>query len=175
MAGGALVSKLHKGFAEFLDAGLVTGTAPRLYGAQASGCAPIVHLVQRGGAQIEPVVPNTVCRSLAIGNPADGPFAAHAIRDSGGWASAVSDAELVEGIRFLAQDAGVFAETAGGVTVAAALALARSGRLRPDDEVVLCITGHGLKTVDAVSGTLPDAPVVAPRLKDVAALVERTT
>jgi threonine synthase len=175
MAGGALVSKLHKGFAEFLDAGLVTGTAPRLYGAQASGCAPIVHLVQRGGARIEPVVPNTVCRSLAIGNPADGPFAAHAIRDSGGWASAVSDAELVEGIRFLAQEAGVFAETAGGVTVAAALALARSGRLRPDDEVVLCITGHGLKTVDAVSGTLPDAPVVAPRLKDVAALVERTT
>jgi threonine synthase len=175
MAGGALVSKLHKGFAEFLDAGLVTGAAPRLFGAQASGCAPIVRLVERGGTQVEPVVPDTVCRSLAIGNPADGPFAARAIRESGGWASAVSDAELGEGIRFLAQDAGVFAETAGGVTVAAALALARSGRLRPDDEVVLCITGHGLKTVDAVGRTLPDAPVVAPRLKDVAALVERTT
>src|SRR5213595_1671928 len=137
MAGGSLVSKLHKGFREFLDAGLVAGPAPRLYGAQAAGCAPIVQLVERGGDVLEPEVPNTICRSLAIGNPADGPFAAHAMQQSGGWAAAVSDDALVLGIRFLAEDAGVFAETAGGVTVAAALALARAGRLRPEDEVVL--------------------------------------
>jgi len=86
----------------------------------------------------------------------------------------VSDDELVDGIRVLAQDAGVFGETAGGVTLAAALALARAGRLRPDDEVVLCVTGHGLKTVEAVSGALPEAPVIAPRLREVAALVEET-
>jgi len=172
MAGGSLVSKLRKGFGEFLDAGLVAGTAPRLYGAQASGCAPIVRLVERGGTQIEPEVPSTICRSLAIGNPADGGFAARAIRESGGWAAAVSDDELVGGMRVLAEDAGVFAETAGGVTLAAALALARAGRLRPDDEVVLCVTGHGLKTVEAVSGVLPQAPVIAPRLREVAALVE---
>ncbi|MGH7547570.1 MAG: threonine synthase [Gemmatimonadales bacterium] len=172
MAGGSLVSKLRKGFGEFLDAGLVAGNAPRLYGAQASGCAPIVRLVERGGTQIEPEVPSTICRSLAIGNPADGGFAARAIRESGGWAAAVSDDELVGGMRVLAEDAGVFAETAGGVTLAAALALARAGRLRPDDEVVLCVTGHGLKTVEAVSGALPQAPVIAPRLREVAALVE---
>ena len=172
MAGGSLLSKLHKGFKEFLDAGLVAGPAPRLYGAQAAGCAPIVQLVERGGDRIEPVVPRTICRSLAIGSPADGVFAARAIHDSGGWAAAVSDAELVDGMRWLAEDAGVFGETAGGVTVAGALALARGGRLRPDDEVVLCITGHGLKTVEALGGVLAEAPVIAPKLREVVALVE---
>jgi threonine synthase len=173
MAGGSLLTKLRKGFAEFRDAGLVAGVLPRLYGAQAAGCAPIVRLVERGTGAIAPEVPRTVCRSLAIGNPADGVFAARAIVETGGWAAAVSDAELVAGIRALAEDTGVFAETAGGVTVAAALALARAGRLRPDDEVVLCITGHGLKTLDALADTLPAAPVIAPRLGEVAALVER--
>jgi len=173
MAGGSLVTKLRKGFGEFLEAGLVSGDSPRLYGAQASGCAPIVRLVERGGTQIEPEVPHTIARSLAIGNPADGVFAAKAMRDSGGWGAKVSDTELVDGIRYLAEDVGVFGETAGGVTVAAALALARAGRLRPDDEVVLCITGHGLKTLEAVSGVLPEAPIIAPRLREVAALVER--
>ena len=173
MAGGSLVTKLRKGFGEFLEAGLVSGDSPRLYGAQASGCAPIVRLVERGGTQIEPEVPHTIARSLAIGNPADGVFAAKAMRDSGGWGAKVSDTELVDGIRYLAEDVGVFGETAGGVTVAAALALARASRLRPDDEVVLCITGHGLKTLEAVSGVLPEAPIIAPRLREVAALVER--
>jgi threonine synthase len=172
MAGGSLISKLRKGFAEFAAAGLAPGATPRLYGAQAAGCAPIVRLVQRGGGEIEPERPHTICRSLAIGNPADGPLAARAIQDTGGWAAAVSDAELVDGIRFLAADTGVFAETAGGVTVAAAHALAQAGRLGPEDEVVLCITGHGLKTLEAVSDALPAAPVIAPRLRDVAALVE---
>jgi len=173
MAGGSLVTKLRKGFAEFLDAGLVAGRPPRLYGAQPAGCAPIVRLVARGAGALEPEVPRTICRSLAIGNPADGQFAARAIWETGGWAEAVSDAELVHGIRLLAEDVGVFAETAGGVTVAAALALARAGRLGPADEVVLCATGHGLKTREALSEALPEAPVVAPRLAAVAALVER--
>jgi threonine synthase len=175
MAGGSLLSKLRKGFGEFLDARLVRGDSPRLYGAQAEGCAPIVRLVERGGTQVEPVIPRTIARSLAIGNPADGTFAARAIVESGGWVAAVSDADLIEGIRWLAQDVGVFAETAGGVTAAAALALARAGRLRPDDEVVLCITGHGLKTLEAVTGVLPEAPVIAPRLREVAGLVERSS
>ena len=172
MAGGSLLSKLRKGFGEFLEAGLVQGRPPRLYGAQAAGCAPIVRLVERGGDAIEPEVPQTICRSLAIGNPADGAFAARAMRETGGWATAVSDPELVEGIRFLAQDTGVFAETAGGVTAAGALALARAGRLEPEDEVVLCITGHGLKTLEAVQGAVPEAPVIAPRLREVTTLVE---
>jgi threonine synthase len=174
MAGGSLLTKLHKGFGEFFAAGLITGDTPRLYGAQAAGCAPIVRLVERGGSELEPELPHTICRSLAIGSPADGAFAARAIRETGGWAAAVTDEQLVAGIRFLAEDVGVFAETAGGVTVAAALALARAGRLGRADEVVLCITGHGLKTVEAVRPALAEAPVIAPRLREVSTLVEQS-
>jgi threonine synthase len=173
MAGGALVTKLHRGFHEFRDAGLSSDGIPRLFGAQAAGCAPIVRLVERGGGRIEPEIPSTIARSLAIGNPADGLTAARAITETGGWGAAVSDAEVVNGIRLLAETTGIFAETAGGVTVAAAAALARQGRLRADDEVVLCITGNGLKTLDPLSDSLPPAPVIAPQLKAVAALVER--
>ncbi len=171
MAGGSLVTKLARGFGEVSAAGLAGGPPPRLYGAQAAGCAPIVDLVERGDGALRPVVPRTIARSIAIGNPADGRFAAEALRASGGWAAAVPDAELVEGIGLLARDTGVFTETAGGTAVAGALALSRAGRLRPDDEVVLCITGNGLKTVEALAGALPEAPVVAPRLSEVAALV----
>jgi threonine synthase len=170
MAGGSLLTKLEKGFREFTEAGLVSGSAPRLYGAQATGCSPIVNLVERGGDNIDPVIPNTIARSLAIGNPADGRFAASAIRRTGGWASAVSDDDLVQGIRLLAESTGVFAETAGGTTVAAALALAEAGRFRKDDEVVLCITGNGLKTVEALQGSLPEAPIIAPRIRELEAL-----
>jgi threonine synthase len=170
MAGGSLITKLHKGFGEFLKAGLVSGGSPRLYGAQANGCAPIVRLVERGGEAIEPVIPDTIARSIAIGNPADGRFAAGAIRCTGGWAASVSDADLVAGIRLLAETTGIFTETAGGVTVAGALSLAAQGKLSPDDEVVLCITGNGLKTVEALQGALPDAPTIAPRLRELEAL-----
>ncbi len=170
MAGGSLLTKLDKGFREFAAAGLVAGAAPRLYGAQASGCSPIVNLVERGGDAIDPVIPNTIARSLAIGNPADGRFAADAIRRTGGWAAAVPDDDLVAGIRLLAESTGVFAETAGGTTVAGALALAAAGRFREHDEVVLCITGNGLKTVEALEGSLPEAPIIAPRIRELEAL-----
>ena len=173
MAGGSLLTKLEKGFREFTEAGLVSGRPPRLFGAQASGCAPIVHLVEQGGEHIAPVVPATIARSIAIGNPADGRFAANAIRSSGGWAAGVSETALVDGIKLLAETTGVFTETAGGVTVAAALALAQSGRLHPEDEVVLCITGNGLKTVEALHGALPDAPIIAPRIRELEALYGR--
>lgn len=171
MAGGALLTRLNKGFREFIDAGLVPDRLPRLFGAQADGCAPIVNLVQRGGDRIEPVVPDTIARSLAIGNPADGLFAAAAIRQSGGWAESVSDPEIVRGIQLLAETTGVFTETAGGVTVATALRLARVGKLGPADEVVLCITGNGLKTTDALAGVLAESPLIDPRIREVVALV----
>jgi threonine synthase len=172
MAGGSLVTKLGKGFAEFAEARLVEPPLPRLFGAQADGCAPIVRLVESGGDRVTPVVPETIARSIAIGNPADGTAAARAIRGSGGWAAAVSDADLVAGIRVLAAEAGVFTETAGGVTVAGAIALARAGRLGPADEVVLCITGNGLKTVDVVRDG-SETPAIPPRLSAVEALVEK--
>jgi threonine synthase len=173
MAGGSLVTKLRKGFAEFAAAGLVTGAAPRLFGAQAAGCAPIVRLVRENADAVEPVVPRTIARSIAIGNPADGLFAKRAILESGGWAAAVEDPDIVAGIRLLAEETGIFTETAGGVTVAAALALAQEGRWRADDELVLCITGNGLKTTDAVAPVLAPAPLIAPRLAEVRALVEQ--
>ncbi|MBM4193658.1 MAG: threonine synthase [Gemmatimonadetes bacterium] len=171
MAGGSLVTKLRKGFGEFQRAELVNGPSPRLYGAQASGCAPIVRLVQSGAATLTPEIPHTIARSIAIGNPADGPFAAKAMVESGGWGAHVSDEEIVAGIRLLAETTGVFAETAGGTTVAAAVNLAREGRLTADDEVVLCITGNGLKTTDVVRDVLPAAPVVDAKVREVAALV----
>lgn len=173
MAGGSLLTKLEKGFAEFARAGLVTGPVPRLYGAQAAGCAPIVRLVESGGEQVEPVLPDTIARSIAIGNPADGRFAARAIRGTGGWAAAVPDADIVAGIRLLAETTGIFTETAGGATVAGALALAEGGRFHADDEVVLCITGNGLKTVEALQGALAESPVIAPRLRELEALYGR--
>jgi threonine synthase len=174
MAGGSLLTKLRKGFREFLEAGLVTGPIPRLFGTQAAGCAPIVRLVQERTEVLQPVIPNTIARSLAIGSPADGLFASRAIHQTGGWAAAVSDEELSAGIRLLAETSGVFAETAGGVTVAGALALAQTGQLRPDDEVVLCITGNGLKTIDAVADTTRDVPTIPPKLRELSALVEQS-
>jgi threonine synthase len=173
MAGGSLVTKLRKGFTEFLEAGLVRGQLPRLFGAQAEGCAPIVRLVRENSDVIQPVIPNTIARSLAIGSPADGVFAARTIRDTGGWAAAVSDQQIVAGIRLLAETGGVFTETAGGATVAAALELVESGHLKAEDEVVLCITGNGLKTADAVGDNIRDLPTIAPRLRELAELVEQ--
>lgn len=176
MAGGSLVTKLRKGFREFTDAGLVSGTAPRIYGTQAAGCAPIVNLVEQDLDQIVPVLPNTIARSIAIGNPADGMFAKRAILETGGYATGVSEKSIVEGILTLAREAGIFTETAGGVTVAGALQLAQQGRFTPDDEVVLCVTGNGLKTVEAVTdpnlAPIKSAPVIAPRLREVRSLVE---
>jgi threonine synthase len=172
MAGGSLITKIKKALEEFRAAHLVDGQNPRLYGAQAEGCAPIVRLVEKRSGNIEPVVPHTIARSLAIGNPADGTQAADAIHSTGGWAAAVSDADLVAGIRLLAEHAGVFTEPAGGVTVAAARKLAAAGLLGRDDEVVLCITGNGLKTAEVVRDTLSQAPVIAPRLTEVAVLVK---
>src|ERR1700722_16427072 len=137
MAGGSLVTKLRKGFAEFHLAGLVDGELPRLYGAQATGCQPIARLVESQGDRLIPEIPRTIARSIAIGNPADGLTAAAALRETGGWAAAVSDDALVRGIRILAESTGIFTETAGGATVAAALDLARAGHFHADDEVVL--------------------------------------
>jgi len=172
MAGGSLLTKLRKGFSEVRDAGLATGRLPRQYGAQAHGCSPIVKLAARGDDVLVPEVPHTIARSLAIGNPADGVSASRIMRASGGAGQAVSDEALVAAIRLLAETSGIFAETAGGVTLAAALELARNGHFRPDDEVVVCITGNGLKTVEAVQDAVVDVPVIDPKIREVAALVQ---
>jgi threonine synthase len=172
MAGGALLTKIHKALHELEHYGLATATTwTRVFGAQATGCAPIVEALRRGDAHIKPVRPNTIARSLAIGNPADGPFALRAIRESGGWAEAVTDADIVDAIRLLGETEGIFTETAGGVTVAGARKLAAQGKLRRDGPTVICITGNGLKTPDALNGSLDFGALIEPRLSAFAEVV----
>lgn len=171
MAGGLLVTKLHTGFRELDRLGWVAGARPRVFGAQAAGCAPIAAAVLAGTEAVTPVVPETIAKSIAIGDPVDGPWAVRAIRESGGWAAAVDDDEVIAGIRLLAERAGVFTETAGGVTTSAARRLAAEGRLTPDDEVVLCITGNGFKTIEALEGAFDDAPLIEPDLAALERLV----
>ncbi len=152
MAGGSLITKIAKGLKELAALGLIPNAATRLYGAQASGCSPITTAVKAGSDLFRPVRPNTIAKSLAIGNPADGFYAARVMRDSGGWGEDVTDDEIVDAILLLAETEGIFTETAGGVTVGVARKLVRQGRIPKDEPVVLCITGNGLKTQEAIAG-----------------------
>ncbi len=153
-AGGSLISKIYKGLNELDYLGLIDGVPTRMYAAQATGCNPITSMIKLEAEVLKPVKPNTIAKSIAIGNPADGYFAADTVRKSGGWADDVSDEEVIAGIRLLGRTEGIFTETAGGVTVAVAKKLAEQGRFPADDVVVLAITGNGLKTQEAVAGEL---------------------
>lgn len=172
MAGGALIGKIHKSFTELNAVGLVEqAVTTKMWGAQATGCNPIADCVKSNRERHKPVrKPNTICKSLAIGDPADGYFAAKLIRDSGGWAEDVTDDEIVEGMLLLARTEGVFAETAGGTTLAVAKKLIEQGRIPRDEEIVLCITGNGLKTQDAVFEALDEPAVIKPSLAEFEAL-----
>jgi len=151
MAGGSLITKLHKGLKELERLNLLEEEVEtRLFGAQAAGCNPITTAVKRGTQEIQPVKPSTIAKSLAIGNPADGYHAAGLIAKSGGWSEDVTDEEIVSGIRLLAETEGVFTETAGGVTIAVTRKLVEQGRIQADDLTVIAITGNGLKTPEAV-------------------------
>src|SRR5271168_1521051 len=166
MAGGSLITKIKKAFDELIALGLVENKPVRFFGAQASGCSPISVAVKEGTDFIEPQRPNTIARSLAIGNPNDGPAASRMILDTGGWAEDVSDVEIVSGIQELAETEGIFTETAGGVTTAVTARLYATGRISPDDITVTCITGNGLKTTDALTGRYQQERAVRPRLAD---------
>jgi threonine synthase len=173
MAGGALIGKIYKAFTELKQLGFVGEFQCKMYGAQATGCNPITAAVKKGVEDIRPVrKPNTIAKSLAIGNPADGYFAAKLIRKTGGWADDVSDDEISEAMALLGRTEGIFAETAGGVTVAVARKLIEQGRLPRDEEIVLCITGNGLKTQDAVAGCLQEPAVIGTSLEEFDALTD---
>jgi len=172
MAGGSLITKIRKAFNELIALGLVAGKQVKFFGAQATGCSPISTAVKNNTDVIEPQRPSTIARSLAIGNPADGPYASRAIRDSGGWAEDVSDVEIVSGIQELAETEGIFTETAGGVTTAVTARLYAHGRIHPDDLTVVCITGNGLKTTDCLQGAYAQNKAIRPRLADFEAFVE---
>jgi len=164
MAGGSLISKIKKAFDELVLLGLVDPRPVKFFGAQASGCSPISTAVKQYSTEIEPQRPKTIARSLAIGNPADGPYAIKAITKSGGWSEDVSDTEVVESIQLLAESEGVFTETAGGVTVGVARKLIHQDRILPDETTVLCITGNGLKTTDVLADAYQAETPIAPKL-----------
>jgi threonine synthase len=153
IASGSLFTKINRGFEEWLELGLVTGDVPVMNGAQADGCSPVATAFANGTDVCRPVKPDTIAKSLAIGNPADGPYAVELARRTGGGIDSVSDDEIKAGIRLLAETTGIFTETAGGVTAAVLAKLAERGDIGSDERVVVFITGEGLKTLDAVRDT----------------------
>ncbi len=171
MASGSLLTKIQKSYQEFTKLGLVSPTEFHIYGAQAPGCSPISTAQKAGLDFFKPVKPNTIAKSLAIGTPADGFYALRAMKETGGAADDVSDDEIREAIRLLAECEGIFAETAGGVTVGVAKKLIASGKIPSNDSVVLCITGNGLKTLDALNGHMGSLREIKPSLREFESLV----
>ena len=164
IASGSMLTKIHKAFGELTHHGLVDGAMPRISGAQATGCSPVAEAFARDSADIRPQKPDTIARSLAIGNPADGYYAVKVAKETGGAIGDVDDAEIVEGMRLLAETEGVFAETAGGVTVATLRRFAEQGVVRRDERVVAVISGNGYKTLEAVQDAVGPTFEVPPTL-----------
>src|SRR5271169_5283599 len=174
MAGGSLIVKIKKAFSELVQLGLVQDKPVKFFGAQATGCSPISTAVKTGSSEIEPQKPVTIARSLAIGNPADGHYAIKTIKQTGGWSEDISDPEVVDSIRLLAETEGVFTETAGGVTVGTAGKLYRQDRILPEETTVLCITGNGLKTTDVLAGVYETERPIAPKLTEFENYLQQT-
>ncbi|MHC4915925.1 MAG: threonine synthase [Planctomycetota bacterium] len=166
MAGGSLITKVEKAVREFAGTGLIAGEEVKVHGAQATGCNPISAAVKAGEEIFTPVKPDTIARSIAIGSPADGFYAIETIGRTGGWAEDATDEEIVEAIKLLAETEGIFTETAGGTTLAVAGKLIEQGRIPRDESVVICITGNGLKTQEALSGSLRERAVIEARMAD---------
>ena len=172
MASGSLLTKIHKAYKEFIDLDLVEKSEFSIHGAQASGCSPISAAFKRGTEMVKPVQnPDTIAKSLAIGTPADGYYALRSMKETGGSAEDCTDEEIVDGIKLLAEYTGIFAETAGGVTVACAKKLIESGKIPRNESAVLCITGHGLKTQEAIVGKVGETRIIGPSLREFEALV----
>ncbi|MEE2619192.1 MAG: threonine synthase [Candidatus Poribacteria bacterium] len=172
-AGGSLVTKMAKARREFEMMNLIEdGSHTRIHVAQADGCAPIVNALKEGSPFFKPVKPNTIAKSLAIGNPADGIYAIETVKESGGYGESASDDEIIEAMKLLASTEGIFTETAGGVTLAATKKLIESGRISRDESIVVLITGNGMKTIEAFDGHLSAPHIIDPRLKSFTQLME---
>jgi threonine synthase len=173
LASGSLFTKIRKGFDEFIKVGLVDEKPVRFSGAQAEGCSPIAQAFDAGRDFITPVKPDTIAKSIAIGNPADGPYALDIARRTGGTIASVNDEEIVAGIQLLAETEGVFTETAGGTTIAVLKKLAEQGKIDPEETTVAYITGNGLKTLEAVSAVVGEPHTIEPQLSSFNAAWER--
>jgi threonine synthase len=156
VAGGTLLPRIARGFRELRQIGLVSGELPRIHAAQAAGCAPIVRALESGAEHPDPVRPDTIAKSIAIGNPADGYQVLQTVRATGGAGTAVADSDIVAAIRLLAETEGIFTEPAGGTTLAGAIELIKRRVIGPDESVVVCVTGNGYKTSEVVSGQLTE-------------------
>jgi threonine synthase len=165
-AGGTILPKVGKAFKELREIGLVDDPMPAIYSAQAAGCAPVIQALHRGADLITPVKPATIAKSIAIGNPADGYYVLKAVRETGGWGEAVTDAEIVDAIRLLARTEGIFTEPAGGTTVAVTKKLVEQGRIPRDESIVVCVTGNGYKTLEAVDGAVEQPFTIGSRLAE---------
>jgi threonine synthase len=170
VAGGTILPKVWKAYREFIDLGLVADDGPRIHAAQAKGCNPVARAIESGADTFQPQKPNTIAKSIAIGNPADGPYAIRVVRDSGGFAASASDGEILDAVERLARTEGIFTEPAGGTTLACAIKLIESGRIPRDEPVCVSITGNGLKTIEVQQGRLPEVPVIEARLEAFAAI-----
>jgi threonine synthase len=166
VAGGTLLPRILRGFRELREVGLVDGDLPRMYAAQAAGCAPVVRALEAGLEHPEPVRPDTIAKSIAIGNPADGYQVIQSIRSTGGAGAAVGDAEIVDAIKILAETEGIFTEPAGGTTLAAAIDLVARGVIPADESIVVCVTGNGYKTAEVVAGKLAEPVNLSRKFND---------
>jgi threonine synthase len=156
VAGGTLLPRIARGLRELREIGLVTGDLPHIHAAQAAGCAPVVNAILEGHDYPDPVKPNTIAKSIAIGNPADGYQVVQTIRSTGGTGTAVSDEQIVDAIRLLAETEGIFTEPAGGTTLAGTIDLVNRGVIGKGESVVVCITGNGYKTTEVVADKLKE-------------------
>ena len=164
VAGGTILPKVYKGYQEFIKLGLVEDNSPRMYAAQAAGCNPVVDAIEKGLEVFKPQKPNTIAKSIAIGNPADGFYVSQVIKNSGGWGASATDSEIIDAIKLLAQTEGIFTEPAGGTTLAGAIKLIQSGRIPRDESICVCITGNGLKTIEVLQGQFVTAPAIPAKL-----------
>lgn len=164
VAGGTILPKIWKAYQEFIKLGLVEDNGPKIYAAQAEGCSPVVRAIQQGKIDFEPQKPNTIAKSIAIGNPADGYYVIKLIGECGGYGEAASDPEIIAAVKLLARTEGLFTEPAGGTTLACAIKLIESGRIPRNESICISITGNGMKSADVLQGHLPAAPVIDAKL-----------
>ncbi|MFN5893972.1 MAG: threonine synthase, partial [Dolichospermum sp.] len=174
LASGSLFTKIYKGFQEFVEVGLVEAKDVRFSGAQAEGCSPIATAFKEGKDFIKPVKPNTIAKSIAIGNPADGVYAVEIAQKTNGNIESVNDAEIIEGIKLLAETEGIFTETAGGTTIAVLKKLVEAGKINPDETTVVYITGNGLKTQEAIQGYIGEPLTIEAKLDSFERALERS-
>jgi threonine synthase len=171
-AGGTILPKVYKAYQEFIKLGFVEDNKPKIYSAQAAGCNPVVTAIHKGVDIIEPQKPHTIAKSIAIGNPADGYYVWHTIKDSGGWGESATDREIIDAIKLLAKLEGIWTEPAGGTTLAVAMKLIQQGRIPKDESIVISITGNGMKTLETVQNDLTPPPVIEAKLSEFDKLLE---